>query len=138
MTGSTFTGAAYGLRGALQEDFGRCYGVATRVDEVDADVQVGAAGRELLGERERIPGLDEDVQAPAFDLGLLAAIGVLNGCLGDLGHLAAGIRDPFDDPFRFLLAPAQKLYERGRAAPAASASTRLTSSSRPSISTARS
>jgi hypothetical protein len=36
-----------------------------------------------LGERERIPGLDQDVEAPPFDLGALARF-----VFGDLSHLS--------------------------------------------------
>ena len=41
-------------------------------------------GRELLGDRQREPRLDEDVQAPALDLGLLVL--ALDVCLCGLGH----------------------------------------------------
>ena len=59
-------------RSCLEEDLGDGRGLAALAHDVDAHVQVGLAGREPLGEREREAGLDQDVQAPALDLGLLA------------------------------------------------------------------
>ena len=73
--------AAPGVPGArqrrlerLQQDLGRDGRGAAVLEELDAGVQVGLARRELLSQRKRIAGLDQDVQAPALDLGLLALV----------------------------------------------------------------
>ena len=42
-------------------------------------MQVGLAAGELLGEWERIPGLDENVQTPALDLRSLRLVLYLDG-----------------------------------------------------------
>ena len=52
--------------------------------QVDARVQIGLAGGEPLGERQREAGLDQHVQAPALDFRLLVL--ALDVCLGDLCH----------------------------------------------------
>ena len=95
----------------------------------DARVEVGLARREPLGERQREPGLDQHVQAPALDLGLLVL--APHGCLDRLGHGARVIRAAFDDPCR------RKVGGRSRTAVSARRA-RCASSSRASISTARS
>src|SRR5262249_15029558 len=84
---------------ASQEDLGRRHRGATLADEIAADMEVGSARGELLGERERVAGLDQDVEAPAFDLGLFAAHRVLEKCLCGLGHgLARGFVLPSTNP----------------------------------------
>jgi len=55
-----------------------------KADEAHARVQVGLAGREPLGQRQREARLDQHVQAPALDLGLLVLSP--HGCLDRLGH----------------------------------------------------
>ena len=62
-------------------------------DELDGGVQVGLALRETLGERERIAGLDQDMQSPASDLVALALV-----MFGDLSHLLTRIRPSLDEP----------------------------------------
>ena len=52
--------------------------------EVDGDVKIRFARRQPLGERERIPRLDQHVQPPALDL---RALGLrLRGELDQVGH----------------------------------------------------
>src|SRR5712691_10109429 len=65
----------------LEEDLGGCRGRAALLDELDGPVQVGLAVRDLLGERERVPGLDQHVQAPALDFRALRLF-----WFGDLAH----------------------------------------------------
>jgi len=84
-----FTGAAR-LSFPLQQDFGRGLGRAPGRNEIDRRVQVCLAAGEALGERERIPGLDQDMQTPALDLW---------GDLDQLGH-RAWVRAYLDEPFR--------------------------------------
>ena len=63
----------------LKEDLGGRLVGAAGEDELDGVMQVGFRVRDLLGERERIAGLDEHVQPPGLDLLAL--------CLGDLCRL---------------------------------------------------
>ena len=56
----------------LEQDLGGRLGRAAGAEELDRAVQVGLAPGDPLGEREREPGLDEDVQTPALDLRPLA------------------------------------------------------------------
>ena len=59
----------------LEQDLGGCAGIAALVYELDRLVQVRVQrGRELLGERERVTGLDQHVQAPGLHLGPLAVL----------------------------------------------------------------
>ena len=74
-------------------------------------MEVGLARREPLGERQREPGLDQHVQAPALHLGLLVL--APHGCLGRLGHECTVFRAGFDDPYR------RKVGERRRIAASA-------------------
>ena len=53
---------------ALEQDLGGGLVVAALVDELDGAVQVGLALRDALGERERIAGLDQHMEAPAGHL----------------------------------------------------------------------
>jgi hypothetical protein len=39
-------------------------------------VEIGVASRYPLGERKRVPSVDEDVEAPAFDLRPLVLLGI--------------------------------------------------------------
>src|SRR6187551_1874635 len=55
-------------------------------------MQVGLATGELLGEWERIPGLDENVQTPALDLRPLRLVLHLDGL--SLTHAQAPVLDP--------------------------------------------
>jgi hypothetical protein len=52
----------------LEQDFGCGLVLAALAENFDAEVQVCLAVRELLGEVQRVAGLDENVQAPAHDL----------------------------------------------------------------------
>src|SRR2546423_6531212 len=81
----------------LEEDLGRGLRVAALRDELDRAVQVGFAACETLGERERIAGLHQDVQAPTFDLRALAPFDL--GCLDPLAH-GASVRLSSDEPSR--------------------------------------
>ena len=56
----------------LEQDLGGGLGRAALADELDRAVQVGLAAGEPLRERERVAGLDQDVEAPALDLRALA------------------------------------------------------------------
>jgi hypothetical protein len=53
--------------GALQQNLGRDRRVAALTDELDGPVEVGLAVCEPLREVDRVPGLDQHVQAPACD-----------------------------------------------------------------------
>src|SRR5437763_14587764 len=80
---------------ALQEDLGRGLRLAALPDELDCRVQVGLAMGELLGQRERVAGLDQHVQSPACDLVALCLV-----VFGYLGHFAhwPEIRPVLDEP----------------------------------------
>ncbi len=54
----------------LQEDLCGRGRRAALAQQVDARVQVGLTRGEAFGERQREAGLDQNVQAPALDLGL--------------------------------------------------------------------
>src|SRR5918999_638009 len=66
----------------LEQDFGRGLGLAALRDQLDGAVQVGLALGEALRQRERIAGLDQDVQPPALDTSAVILI-----VLGDLGRV---------------------------------------------------
>src|SRR5262249_46815129 len=53
---------------ASDQDFGGEVGPTTSLDELHRLMEVGVRVGESLGERQRVPGLDEHVQAPRFDL----------------------------------------------------------------------
>jgi hypothetical protein len=58
-----------------EQDVGRDLGRAPlAADEVDGDVQVGAALGEALRERERVAGVYEHVEAPALHLVALVLV----------------------------------------------------------------
>jgi hypothetical protein len=59
------TASAYDT--ALEDDAGGQLGVAAPVDQVDRDVEVAAAARDQLGDGERLAGVDQHLEAPAFD-----------------------------------------------------------------------
>jgi hypothetical protein len=79
----------------LQEDLGRGLRLAALPDELDGGVQVRLAVGDLLGQREGVAGLDQDVQSPACDLVALALV-----LFDDLGHVAhwREIRLLLDEP----------------------------------------
>ena len=68
-------------RGLEQDLGGRLERAAAARDQLDRAVQVGLGMRELLGERQGIPGLDQDVEAPGFDL-----LALRLGLFDRLGH----------------------------------------------------
>src|ERR671911_2967832 len=83
------------LRRQLQQDLGCDPRVAALVHQLDGLVQVCLeGGRDLLGERQRIAGLDQDVQAPGLDFGPLAP---LVDQLGGVSH-GARVRGARDVP----------------------------------------
>ena len=45
-----------------------------RADQVDREVEVGVARRQALGERERVPGFHQHVEAPALHLAALVLV----------------------------------------------------------------
>jgi hypothetical protein len=61
-------------RVSLDQNLDGRLGRAALAHELDGPVQVGFAAGQPLGEREGIPGFHEHVQAPAFDLRLVAAV----------------------------------------------------------------
>src|SRR5262249_62392294 len=68
----------------LEEDLGGRLVAAAAEGQLDGPVQIGVRVRQLLGERERVAGLDEHMEAPGLDL--LA----LRQCVFDrLGHRGA-------------------------------------------------
>ena len=88
---------------ASEQDLGGDARLAAAADELDARVQVRLAGGQPLGEVEREARLDEDVQAPAFDLGSLARVLYLNVCFCRLRNGAADVRGGWDVPSRRLV-----------------------------------
>jgi hypothetical protein len=72
-----------GVGVGLEEDLGCGLWLAALPDELDRGMKIRIAVGQPLGERERIPGLDQDVEAPPFDLGALARF-----VFGDLSHLS--------------------------------------------------
>jgi hypothetical protein len=68
-------------RGALKENLGGGLERAARYDQLDGPVQVGFRVGDLLGKRQWVPGLDQHVEAPRFDL---FALGL--GVFESLGH----------------------------------------------------
>src|SRR5215218_1176038 len=94
VAGGTLLPTRVGRR-ALEQDLGRGLRLAALPDELDGGMEIRLAVRELLGERERIAGLDQSVQAPARDLLALALV-----VFGNLSHVAPGreIRPFFDEP----------------------------------------
>src|SRR5438046_2445688 len=85
---------------ALEEDLGRRFGRAAALDELDRDVQIRFAAGETLCERKGIAGFHQHVEAPALDLGALAAGGLDD--LGRLAHPGAFLRAAIDEPCRDL------------------------------------
>src|SRR6187551_1506151 len=99
----------------LQQNLGGGDRATALADELDARVEIGLARREPLGEREREPSLDQHVQAPAFDLGLLVL--APHGCLDRLGHGARSFVLPLTFPTaRSLWRPLRRTREMTRRA----------------------
>jgi hypothetical protein len=84
-----------GVGAGLEEDLGGDLRLAASPDELDRGMKICIAVRQTLGEWERIPGLDQDVEAPPFDLGALARF-----VFGDLRHVRflRLIRPPYGKP----------------------------------------
>ena len=82
---------------ASEEYFRRQLGLTAGLNELDSLMEVGLRVGEALGERERVTGLDQHVQAPALDLQSFAEIG-----LDRLGHIthAFPVRADKDEPSR--------------------------------------
>src|SRR5438105_128003 len=81
----------------LEEDLGCRLRLAALRHELDRAMEVGLAAGEALGERQRVAGFHQDVQAPALDLGPLAPFDL--GCLDPVAH-GASVRLPRDEPSR--------------------------------------
>jgi hypothetical protein len=78
------------LGDALDQDLGRGLWVATLTDELDGAVQIGLAAGKSLGERKRITGLHQHMEAPALDLRALAPV-----WFDDFGRLGHGVDRSF-------------------------------------------
>lgn len=72
---------------ALEKNFGGGLERAARDHELDGPVQIGFRVGDLLGERQGVPGLDQHVQAPRFDL-LALGLGVFESLGQGGGHFA--------------------------------------------------
>jgi hypothetical protein len=77
----------------LQKDLGGRRVRATGQDELDGGVEVGLRVGDLLGQRKRVPGLDQHVQTPRLDL-LAFRLWVFDR----LCHRAARFRLYLDEP----------------------------------------
>lgn len=65
-------GAVLGAR--LEQDERRDRRPASGADELDGAMKVGVARGDTFGDRERVAGLEENVQAPPFDLPALGLV----------------------------------------------------------------
>src|SRR6476619_832111 len=79
--------------GPLEEDLGGRLERAAVADELDSAVQISLGVRQLLGQRQGIPSLDQHVQAPRLDL--LALRLWMFDCLC---HGFTGFRSVLDEP----------------------------------------
>src|SRR6266545_761677 len=89
----TRVGRSAGLGLGLEQNLGGRLRLAALPEQFDSRVEVGPTVRELLGQRERIPGLHQGMEAPTFHL--LALVLVV---FGDLGHVTGPeIRPRYDE-----------------------------------------